>query len=123
MRGNDDGNDNLTQLLLLRGKDHSYIVERLLSKKRSEKRTHHNFENELLFIMSIQLLQRKLCDVNNSKFFSIVCDECTNISNKEQLSFCVRWVDNNLNAHEDFVGYYQIPNIMTVGYSLDWWVT
>ena len=80
LRGNDDGNDNLTQLLLLRGKDHPYIVERLLSKVRGEKRyTHHDFQNELLFIMSNQLLRRKLCDVNNSKFFSIRCDEYTGI--------------------------------------------
>ena len=86
LQGNDDGNDNLTQLLLLRGKDHPHIVERLLSKVRGEKRyTHHDFQNELLFIMSNQLLRRKLCDLNNNKFFSIMSDEYTDISNKEKL--------------------------------------
>ena len=26
-------------------------------------------------------------------FFSIICDEYTDISNKEQLTICIRWVD------------------------------
>ena len=26
-------------------------------------------------------------------FFSIICDEYTDISNKEQLAICIRWVD------------------------------
>ena len=112
LRGNEDGNDNLTQLLLLRGKDHPYIIERLQSKIPGKKRyTHHDFQDELLTIMSNQLLRKKLYDVNSNKFYSIMCDEYTDISNKEQLSFCVRWVDNELNAHEDFLGYYEIPNI------------
>ena len=38
-------------------------------------------------------------------------DEYTDISNKEQLSFCVLWVAKNIDAHEDVLGYYQIPNI------------
>ena len=31
LRGNEDGNDNFTQLLLLRGKDHREIIPRLQS--------------------------------------------------------------------------------------------
>ena len=27
-------------------------------------------------------------------FFSIICDEYTDISNKEQLTICIRWVDS-----------------------------
>ena len=27
------------------------------------------------------------------RFFSIICDEYTDISNKEQLTICIRWVD------------------------------
>ena len=49
----------------------------------------------------------------DSKFILIMCDEYTDISNKEQLSFCVRRVDNDLNAHKDFLGYYQITNILS----------
>lgn len=38
-------------------------------------------------------------------------DECVDSSNKEQLVLCFRYVDSELDVHEDFVGFYQIPNI------------
>ena len=43
--------------------------------------------------------------------FSIICDEYTDISNKEQLIIRIRWVDKELEAHEDFLGVYNVPNI------------
>ena len=50
-------------------------------------------------------------EVKSSNFYSIMCHEYTDISNKEQLSICVFWFDNNLEAHEDFLGFYQITDI------------
>ena len=44
-------------------------------------------------------------------FFSIIADEGTNISNLEQLSFCARTVDDDLNANKNFLGFYEIDNI------------
>ena len=44
-------------------------------------------------------------------FFSIICDEYTDIINKEQLTICIRWVDKELEAHEDFLGFYNVPEI------------
>ena len=40
-----------------------------------------------------------------------MADEYTDISNKELLSICIRWVGVSLTVNEDFVGYYEIPNI------------
>ena len=42
--------------------------------------------------------------------FSIICNEYTDISNKEQLITCIRWVDKELKAHEDF-GFYNVFDI------------
>ena len=39
------------------------------------------------------------------KYFSIIADEAADSSNKEQLSLVLRFVDENLNIREDFVGY------------------
>ena len=111
-RGNEDGNDNLTQLMLLRGKDNNDIVDRITSHVSGKKRyTHHDYQDELLNLMANQVLRKKLCAIKESPFFSIMCDEYTDISNKEQLSFCIRWIDSSLNAREDFLSYYEIPNI------------
>ena len=43
-RGKEEGNGNFTQLLLLRGKDHLFIIERLTSRReRGSLYVHHNY--------------------------------------------------------------------------------
>ena len=37
-----------------------------------------------------------------------MCDECTDASNHEQLVICIRWVDEQLQPQEDFIGLYKI---------------
>ena len=111
-RGSDDLNDNFTQLLLLRANDNEWMRQRVLEKVPGKaKYTHHVFQDDLLKLMSNQVLRKKLYDVNNSKMFSIMCDEYTDTSNKEQLSLCTRWIDDELNANEDFLEFYQLTNI------------
>ena len=38
------------------------------------------------------------------RYFSIVVDEMTNISNIELLVFCIWFVDDQLKSHEEFIG-------------------
>ena len=33
-----------------------------------------------------------------------MADETTDSSNKERCVLCIRWVDQDINTHEDFVG-------------------
>ena len=42
---------------------------------------------------------------------ALMCDECTDVSNKKQLTICLTWFDKNLNDHETFIGLYQVNNI------------
>ena len=56
-------------------------------------------------------LQEKLKVIQERQFFSIIGDEGTDVSNKEQLSFCLRTVDENLDPFEDFIGFYELENI------------
>ena len=32
-----------------------------------------------------------------------MCDECCDVSNKEQSVVCIKWVDSKLQAHEEFM--------------------
>ena len=42
-----------------------------------------------------------------------MCDECTDVNNKEQLAICLRWIeDDRLEVHEDFIGMCVVPNIV-----------
>lgn len=41
-----------------------------------------------------------------------MADECTDVSNKEQLAICIRWVDSRtLEPNEDMIGLYKIDDI------------
>lgn len=55
---------------------------------------------------------RKICrDVARNGFYTIMADECTNVSNKEQFTICLRWVDENLVDHEDVLRLYNVGTI------------
>ena len=43
-------------------------------------------------------------NIKESSYYSIMTDETADVINKEQFVICIRWVDNNLNANEDFIG-------------------
>ena len=105
-----DGNDNFTQLLLLFGSKDSNIIDHINGKV-GHKYNHHEVQNELLNLMGSEVLREKLAIVRDRRFFSMIADEGTDVSNSEQLSFCVRSVDDELNVNEDFLGFYEIDNI------------
>ena len=86
LRGNDDETSNFCQLLKLRPKSFPK-VEEWLDKKRGKYVTHDR-QNELLKIMSNSVLREILDDVRDN-MFSIMADEYTDVSNKEQLIFCL----------------------------------
>ena len=54
--------------------------------------------------MALQVLQEVASSVQNSDFFSVLADETADASNKEQLVVCIRWVDDQFEAHEEFLG-------------------
>ena len=37
-----------------------------------------------------------------------MADECTDVSNKEQVMICLRWMDENLVDHEEVLGLYNV---------------
>ena len=94
IQGGTDDESNFVQLLKLRAKDDSALFEWI--QKTDNKYTSHNIQNEIITI--------------RSNFFSIIADEYTDINNQEQLTICVGWVDDTLEAHKDFLGFYLIPD-------------
>ena len=61
--------------------------------------------------MALSDLQEIAANLSKLSFFSIMADECTDSSNKEQLVICIRWIDDHLDPHEDFNGLYKVDNI------------
>ena len=50
-----------------------------------------------------------------TRLYGIMADECTDIANKEQFTICMRWVDDSLVHHKDFIGLYQVDKIDAAG--------
>ena len=99
---------NIIQLLKLRGKDQPLLLKWL--ERKEDRYTSHDTQNEIVAIMANHVIRDLVSEIRGG-FFSIICDEYTDISNKEQLTICIRWVDKELQAHEDFLGFYNVPDI------------
>ena len=110
MQGDTDDESNFIQLLKLRGKDQPLLLKWL--ERKEDRYTSHDIQNEIIAIMANHVSTYLVSEIRGG-FFSIICDEYTDISNKEQLTICIRWVDKELQAHEDFLEFYNVPDIGT----------
>ena len=45
---------------------------------------------------------------NLAPCFTIMVDKTTDVSNKEQVVVCIRWVDTKSESCEEFIGLYQV---------------
>ena len=80
-------------------------------QRRVDKYCSPEIQNEMLKLMSLELLRGIAHNLHSAEMFSIMADECTDASNTEQLAICFRWVDPKLEVHEGFVGLLTIANI------------
>ena len=109
LRGdNSDDDSNFIQALKLRAKDIPQLTDWI--KRKQNKLMSHDIQNEIFQIMANQITRDITANIWNN-FYSIICDECTDIANKGQLSFCIRWFDKFLVAHGEFLGFYEVSNI------------
>ena len=108
IRGDDDeSNSNFVQTLKLLDLDGS--MKKWMARKQN-KYTSPVIQNEMLKLLALTILRHVGSNIQKG-FFTIMCDECTDSSNKEQLVICLRWVDQHMDVHENFMGLYVIPNI------------
>ena len=81
---------------MLRGKDDPEINQWI---KKDNKYTSPVIQNEIMHLISLQILRNLASDLNSAKCFTIMADESTDSSNKEQLALCFRWVSKELEVH------------------------
>ena len=70
--------------------EHSLELKSLLT--RSQTYTCPDVQNELLQVMRDLVTEKIMEKIMNSKHYSIMVDETTDCSNKEQMVFCSRYV-------------------------------
>ena len=97
---------NLTQLLRLRSECNPEMLQWLA--KHSNKHVSPENQNEMLQLMAHQVLRKILGDMHQSPFLTLMVDETTDVSNKEQLTLILRWVDSDFVVSEEFLGLYNL---------------
>ncbi len=65
-------------------------------------------QNEFLSTIALQGLREVAASLQSAV---LMVDETTDKANNEQVVLGLRWVDNALVAHEEFVGLYRIDSI------------
>ena len=59
-------------------------------------------------MMALKILREVVSSVHSTPFVTIMMDKTTDASNTEQVVICLRWVDGSLEAHEEFIGLYEV---------------
>ena len=104
-----EDNSNFNQLLHLRVLDDPDLLTWV--QRKAEKYTSPENQNELLKIMAQSVTRDIASTVGSSGFYTLMADEVTDASNIEQVAICLRSIDDNFDAHEDFVGMYAVESI------------
>ena len=98
-----EADSNFFQLLHLLSENDQQLACWL--KKKTNKYTAPDMQNEMLKVMSLIILHEIAFKIRNRPF-TIMVDETTDASVEEQCVVVIRWIDDGLEAHEDFVGMY-----------------
>ncbi|XP_067029975.1 52 kDa repressor of the inhibitor of the protein kinase-like [Acropora muricata] len=63
-------------------------------------------QNEMITTVGAVIVNNLSQEIRDSKYFSIMSDEAADISNKENLSVVIRFLDSTKTVREEFVGFY-----------------
>ena len=72
-------------------------------KKKQDKFTSANIQNEILQVMALRILRDVAAYIREDGYFSIMLDETTDQFNREQVVIVLRHVVSELNVHEKFI--------------------
>lgn len=88
----------------------TYADENLLVRIRSRygHYTSPNYQNDLIHILAECTVERILNKMSSFGTFAILVDETKDASKKEQLSFVLRFIDNDFNIFEHALGCYHM---------------
>ena len=57
------------------------------------------------------MLREIAANIHTAPFFTVMVDETTNVSNREQVVLCICWISENFEVHEDSIGLYKVDKI------------
>ena len=93
----------------MRAEDKPEVLQWL--DKSARKHTAPENQNEMLELKAHRVLRRILEEIHSSPYLTVMVDEATDKSNKEQLTLVVRWVSDDFVVSEEFLGLYTLSAI------------
>ena len=72
--------------------------------------TSPDIQNEIIKIFGNHVLQSITKELQSCPFLTVMADETTDCSNKEQVTIVVRHVAENLEVHEEFLGLFPVKS-------------
>ena len=82
-------------------------------REKINKYLHSTIHNEMMQIMALRVLREVAENIQNVDFYWIMCDEATDVKNVSELVVCLCWVDDELEAHDEFIGLKNMSNTDT----------
>ena len=61
-------------------------------------------QNEMIEVLALGVLREISQNIQDAVMYTIMADETADVSNKGQVVVCIRWVDGEMQAHEEFIG-------------------
>jgi hypothetical protein len=108
----EENEGNFRALLRFRSKNDMTLKNILESSRKNAQYTSSRFQNEVIEVCNILILQKQVSKINDATCFSILADETTDITSIEQLSLCVRYVDKeNFNITEQFLQFIPVHDL------------
>ncbi len=105
VRGHTEETGNFDNLLKLRSSDNKSL--KCWLDKSGYRWMSPAIQNEILQDLALSILMSFKQEFGDAKHFAFIMDETTDISSKEQVSVCIRYVSPSLQVHEIFVGFYE----------------
>ena len=105
---NVEADSNFMQLIYLRHEDDVKLVDWLNQK--TNKYTSGKMQNEMMKVMALRVLREIAESLQNAPFFTVMVDETADVSNMEQVVICLRWVSEDFNIQEEFIGLYEVTS-------------
>jgi len=93
VHGHSDKDGNFIQLLKLRATEVPELPQWL---ERKVDRTSHHIQNEILEMYSRSIMRSICRQIQQTDSFAVIVDGTQDISRKEQMSICIRYVDSDL---------------------------
>lgn len=93
------------------------LKSHITNTKNRNKYLHHDIQNEMISLMANAVKQEIIAEISRAPFFSIILDTTQDISKKDQLSICIRYVNvnenqntpvKNLQIKESFLGFIEM---------------